>query len=235
MSKAIIQKLLLLAVLSLVAGGALKIYLSEPSEEVQLAADPNRPLQISGLRYSDYDNDYLVSRLQFDNLQVRPRRFGPFKIQSVNEVLIRNAQIERLPAPQKEQSINGERGSVSEQLSGNLRRFLKSQKIGRVQRVVFDGFQYTRTDSHPEEIASKIMARGAEYDFRQKKLTLIDATLEERTSMRHLSAGRVEWHESKQAWWISGAGELTKANQPRKTLNNVWLDEHLEQIPVKSL
>ncbi len=203
---------------------------STPPPQERFHVDLNRPMQISGLRYSNYYDDNLESRLEFDNFQVRPRRFGPFKIQSVNEIFIRNARIQRLPVAQKEEKQEEEKDSISNQLPASLKEFLKSQKIGRVQRVVFEGLQYTRIDSHAEGITSKIMARHAEYDFRQKKLILTNAALNNYAVTRHLIAKEIEWNESKRAWWVSGAATLREENNPSKTLKKVWLNESLEQI-----
>lgn len=232
--KSIIRKSLLFMIILFVCWGAYSIISYENAllATEPLTVDPNRPIQMSGMRYSSYYDSNLLSRVTFDNLQVRPRRFGPFKIQSINEVFIRNARIEKRPTPLKEAPSNKGKSSSSTNLSSNLKQFLISQKVGRVQRIIVMGLQYVRINNHVDGIISQIIARKAEYDLRGKKLVLTDAQLDDYASTRHLSAKKLEWSEKRRAWWVSGNATLREKKQPKKTLQNVWLNENLEILPL---
>ena len=161
---------------------------------------PSHPARITGLKYSAYEEGRLLSRMQAEEFEVRPRKFWVFNIRPWNEAVIVNAKLE----------VHLSENTPSE---GDifLGKFLipdyeegtaTSKGMGLITRVVIKGLVLEiYRENKPSVIAR---ARGASIDLRTKEARLISASLQGVASKKRIESRLMIWENSEKVFKIPG-------------------------------
>jgi hypothetical protein len=201
-----------------------------PSQSIGTKARSQRPLHIEELDYTTYVMGKAVSNVKFQQLDVRPRKFGVFRIRSVNELYLKKLRLEVLTAEQTTSDKTSKvEASIGEVLTGSLNGLPQMRNLGRIQQVVVEGLEVLTLASEKRQLESVVRARQAVFDVRRKELTLKHANVEFFSLKRRLTASQLIWDEREKLWVIDKHATLWDHGE-KVRLNHVKLNELLELV-----
>lgn len=166
------------------------------------------PLKIMGLKQRTYNNGKLTTLVEADEFKVRPRKhhflfnMSPiinikpiFNIRPFNEAILKNAKFEVHLYPE----ISAETGLFfigKNMVSSDL------QGMGIVTRVLIEGLIM---DIYKDDILSLVVeADKARIHIRKKEVKLINATIKDMSSQKHITSRLIIWNEKEKVFKIPG-------------------------------
>lgn len=166
------------------------------------------PLRITGLKQHTYSDGKLTTMLKADEFKIRPRKLhflfnmSPiinirpiFNIRPYNEAILKNAKlgIHLYPEISEETELFLiDKNMLSSDLKG----------MGIITRVLIKGLAI---NIYKNEILSlKVTADKACFYLRKKKLNLIDATITDILSQKHIMSKFIIWDEKEKLFKIPG-------------------------------
>ncbi len=181
----------------------------QPEAPVASSSSPSAPLSIKGLAYSNYEGDQLLSRVEANRLQVRPRKFFVFNIKSVNEVILEQGRFE-IHMVENQEAGKGERFSLGAELSTSVNGLAGLKGMGRITRCLVGGMAMDIFLAGKPHFLVK--AEKAFMDFQKKETRFENVLLEGGASEKKIWAEQVWWDEGQQIFRIPGK---YKARTPR--------------------
>jgi len=197
---------------SLVLLGWLFLFSPEDATPKENTKNHPSPLRISGLSYSNYQEDLLISKVQVQKLYVRPRKIGLFSIKSVNELILDQAHFEfhQWPAVDpKEVTTLG--NGIATSLKGltNLRGIGMGHIIrGIVSNMVLDVFR-------KEKEYLSVRSNSAIIDFKKKQTRMSKAILTSYADKFVLSSDLIIWDDKNNMFYVPGKYILTTAQRKK--------------------
>ena len=165
-------------------------------------------LRITGLKQRTYNEGKLTTMVEADEFKVRPRRqhflfnMSPiinirpiFNIRPFNEAILNNAKYEVHLYPQ----ISTETG-----LFFNEKNMLSSdlKGMGIITRVLIEGLIM---DIYKDDILSLVVkADKARIHIRKKEAKLINATIKDMSSQKHITSKLIIWNEKEKVFKVPG-------------------------------
>lgn len=190
-----------------------------------------RPLQIEGLEYTNYEEGRVVSRIKMDRLDVRPRKFGIFRIKSVNEVYLKRMSLVMFTHNgQVTVDSSAQAPSMGKMLVDSLQGLSQLRNLGRIQRVLMDNLELLTVRAEPKKLEKVVRARKAVFDVRKKVMALEHAYIENFTHKRRLKADKIKWDERHKHWIVEQQAALWDDGQ-KTLLSRARLNENLELLP----
>jgi hypothetical protein len=227
---------LLLYTIALCGWLGYQAFISQGKETKQLPVvktSSQRPLLVVGLDYSSYDEDQISSRVQVERLEVRPRKFGIFRLKSVNEVFLKQLRLKVVTqerASDEEKAKKAKKGlSPGQLLTKNLNELIQLRKLGKVQRVVIDGVKVFTLASDSQLLDNFISAQKAVFDVRKKTLLMEHAQVENFPLKRRLTSSQLTWDDRKKLWLVEKKATLWN-NGKASQLSHVKLNKKLELV-----
>ncbi len=158
-------------------------------------------MEIEGLKYSNYKEGKLQSRVQAAQLMVVPRKIGAFQIKSINEAVITRFRLEmhssNLPAePIKTGS------ALPDELSDGIKGLAAIKGTGRIVKMTIAGMEIlSLRDEKPEFI---LQARVGSFDARHKQLQLENVIMQQPEKHLRLTTDRAIWNKEINAFEVPG-------------------------------
>lgn len=185
-------------------------------------------LNISGLAYSNYVGERLVSRLEAETLTVAPRKMGAFRIKSVNELVLRKVtfllELDASPKVVSEGDSN-----QPDQFTLGLKNIVDIKGMGRITQVVADGLRLDLRKSGEAHL--HVEAKAGVFDLKKKELRMDDALLKNPLG-KTLVGSLVIWDEAERIFRIPGSYVLTESG--RQTLGEgAFLDTDFKVLPLQ--
>ncbi len=175
---------------------------SQKSEApVSAPSSRSAPLAIQGLSYSNYEGDKLLSRLEANRLQVRPRKFFVFNLKSVNEVMLEQGRFE-IHMVENQEAGEGASFSLGAELSTSVNGLAGLKGMGRITRCLVGGMAMDIFKSGKPHFLVK--AEKAFMDFHKKETRLENVLLEGVGSEKKVWAEQAWWDEERQIFRIPG-------------------------------
>ena len=170
-------------------------------------------MEIAGLKYSNYKEGKLQSRVQAAQLMVVPRKIGAFQIKSINEAVITRFRLEmhssNLPAePNKTRSV------LPDELSDGIKGLAAIKGTGRIVKITIAGMEIlSLRDEKPEFI---LQARVGSFDARQKQLQLENVTMLQPENHLRLTTDLAIWNKEINAFEVPGPYVLYRGKEVDK-------------------
>lgn len=188
-------------------------------------------LNISGLAYSNYSGDRLVSRLEAETLAVAPRRMGAFRIKSVNELVLRKVtfllELDLPPELAPEENFD-----QPDQFSLGLKNLVDIKGMGRITQVVVDGLRLDLRKSGAVHL--DVAAKAGVFDLKKKELRMDEALLKSAQG-KILISSLVIWDETAKIFRVPGAYVSTdKGREIRGEGASVDMDFNVTPIQEKN-
>lgn len=169
-------------------------------------------LNITGLFYSNYAGERLLSRLQAETLAVAPRKMGSFRIKSVNELVLRDVDfLLDLDVPPDLSADDS--GGQAGQMSFGLKTLVDTKGMGRITRVVVEGLRLDLRKSGENHL--EVTAAGGVFDLKLRELRMNDTVLAGVQGQRLVSA-LVVWDEAAKIFRVPGAYLITDKGEERR-------------------
>ena len=186
-------------------------------------------INISGLAYSNYVGECLVSQLEAETLAVAPRRMGAFRIKSVNELVLRKVTfLLELDAPPE--LASDENSNQPDQFSLGLKNLVDIKGMGRVTQVVVDGLRLDLRKSGVTHL--DVIAKAGVFDLKKKELRM-DEALFKGPLGKTLVSSQVFWDEADRVFRIPGSYLMT--DNARETHGEgALLDTDFKVMPLQT-
>ncbi len=199
---------------------------------------------ISGFGFSTYDGASLITRVQADLFRIVPRKFGIFRMKSVNEAMLVKARFEiYLGNATQSQSVGvaGEKqgqtddpgvfSAFGDQVNSSAKALPGMQEVGNVTRLVMDGMELAFCREQSPYLEAR--ARSGGMDFKKEKITMRDAVLEHFPSGKKIFSETIIWDDDARVFKIPGRYEAhTPKGRAKGRGITVDLDFHVDKIPV---
>lgn len=169
-------------------------------------------MEIEGLKYSNYRDDQLQSRVQAGQLVVVPRQIGIFQVQSINEAVITRFRIEVMNSP--EQKAEKPSISLPNELADGIKGLASIKGSGRITKVTIAGLEVLALQGDQPKFV--LHAKTGTFDARQKQLQLEGITLQQPASGMRIKSERALWNKKINAFEIPGPYELHTAEGVQK-------------------
>lgn len=181
----------------------------EPSRQQSYTATP--PLNIQGLSFSDYLGAQLTSRIRVKQLYVRPRKFGGFRIKSVNELFLDEAKFEfHQVTTHTEPGSPTEGPTLGNGLASAVRGLAELRGIGRVvQGNVQD---MTLEIFRDDKLHLSVVSKSAILDFKKRQTQMKQARLLAPGKNLTLVSNLIVWDDKRELFLVPGRYELKTAN-----------------------
>lgn len=186
-------------------------------------------MEIEGLKYSNYKDGKLQSRVQAAQLVVVPRRIGIFQIQSINEAVISGFRLEmhnaRLAAGE------GNSGAaLPDELSDGIKGLASLKGAGRIVKVTIAGMEILSLRGDRAEFL--LQARVGSFDARRKQLQLENVTMEQPEKQLRLTTDKALWNQDLKAFAVPGPYILYRGKEVVKG-ENIFIDLAFRLISYK--
>lgn len=215
-----INKWLYLGIAGLIATGLLWVgffYDSGSRLVPSTAKSTGVAMDIEGLKYANYKNGKLQSRVQAAQLVVVPRKIGAFQIQSINEAVISHFRLELIRSPDKEK----EEGALPDELSDGIKGLASIKGSGRIVKVTIAGMEIlSLRDNNPEFI---LQARVGSFDARHKQLQLENVVMQQPDNHLRLTTDLAVWNKEIKAFEVPGPYVLYRGKEVVKG-DRVFID-----------
>ena len=184
---------------------------SNASFAVPPATSTNRPLAISGMSYSNFQDDRLTSRVKVEQLQIQSRKFGIFRVRAVNEVLLIKASFDLYQslAANSDDAESRQGLSLTAGLAESMNGLTSLHGMGRVTRAVIDSMdlQVFLTQAPYLQVSS----RRAYLDIEKQTAKFEQARLVGRQGGFQLITPVLIWDEQRKLFHIPGDYRLLTA------------------------
>ena len=197
-----------------------------------VSSSSQHPLAIAGMTYDNYSDGVLTSRIKVEKMQVRPRRFGIFRIQAVNEVALIKARIDLYSAPSASSSKAGESEelSLTAGLTEGVSGLADLRGMGRISRAVIDSlflnvFRNQASGLHLQSLRAILDLKNRTADFAIARLIGHQGDFQ-------LDTALLQWDERHKIFYVPGEYQLTsQAGVQRGTGAVIDADLNLRPIP----
>lgn len=188
------------------------------------------PMSIRGFDFATYEGDRLATRVQAGQFRVKPRKFGIFKLRSVNEVALSKARLEIHRPPEQDGKNVGVLSPLGEQLGSRAQGLLGGKGVGNITRAVMDGVELVFYGGGSPHL--RVSAQAGEMDFRSKEIRMREAVLEHLPSQRKIASKVIVWDEREGLFRVPGAYQATtpKGRATGRGIS-VDLDFRVEKLP----
>lgn len=160
------------------------------------------PFNISGLSFSNYQTDQLISKVQVNQLYIRPRKLGPFTMKSVNELFMQQAYFQFYLWPESEGNLGG--ASLGDGLASSMEGItqMRSRGIGhivrgKVRKMALDIYRQQQT-------YISLRSAQAVFDFNRKETRFRDAILKVHTEDFQLTSDLIVWDDEGEFFYVPG-------------------------------
>lgn len=205
------------------------IYLSHETEgrlSVETVNSTGIAMEIEGLKYSNYKDGRLQSRVQAGQLVVVPRKIGIFQIHSINEAVISRFRLEILNAPLTSGAANHQ-SDLPLELSDGIKGLAAIKGSGRITKVTISGMEIiSLRDDKP---VLRLIAQTGLFDARQKQLKLEKIVLQNPSIGLRISSEQALWNKKINAFEIPGPYELHTADGIQKG-ERIYVDMNFRLI-----
>lgn len=193
-------------------------------------------IEIEGLKYSNYKDEKLQSRVQAAQLMVVPRKIGVFQIQSINEAVISQFRLEIFNSPPtipgNQEKLNSapsvaRENEFADELSEGIKGLASIKGAGRITKVTITGMEiFSLREDKPEFI---LQARVGSFDARKKELQLEQVTLLQPITGMRIVTERAVWNKKIKAFEIPGDYEVTTEKGVKKG-KRIYIDMNFRLI-----
>ncbi len=207
-----IVKISLISIILLTVGMTLLLLVQKKTPpdtpNALIKKDYREPLKIMGLKQRTYNKGKLTSLVEADEFKVRPKKLhflfnmSPiinirpiFNIRPFNEAILNNAKYEVYLYPDSSTETGllfNEKNMLSSDLKG----------MGIITRVLIENFIM---DIYKDDILSLVVeADKARIHIRKKEAKLINATIKDMSSQKHITSRLIIWNEKEKVFKIPG-------------------------------
>lgn len=182
-------------------------YDSKPSTSL-VEKSGQRPLSISGMAYDTYRNEQLASSIKVENLQVRPRKIGIFRVKSLNEVALTKARFDlyQRPSYAAGEPTAQEGQSLTSGFSEGLNGLASLRGMGRITRATIDSMILNLHRAKGPYL--QLRSRSAILDLKKQNFQFINARLLGRQGAFHLVTPLLKWDEQRKLFYVPGKYRL---------------------------
>ena len=166
-------------------------------------------MEIAGLKYSNYKEGKLQSRVQAEQLMVVPRKIGAFQIKSINEAVITRFRLEMHSSNLAAEPKTG--SALPDELSDGIKGLAAIKGTGRIVKMTIAGMEIlSLRDEKPEFI---LQARVGSFDARHKQLQLENVTMLQPENHLRLTTDLAIWNKEINAFEIPGPYVLYRGKE----------------------
>ena len=208
---------------SLIAAGLLWVaFFYDSSSGIVPTAEKSTgvAMEIEGLKYSNYKEGKLQSRVQAAQLMVVPRKIGVFQIQSINEAVISRFRIEMHKSALPEEKKKTET-VLPDQLSDGIKGLAAIKGAGRIVKVTIAGMEILSLQGDKPEFI--LQARVGTFDARHKQLQLENVIMQQPENHLRLTTDRAVWNKELNAFAVPGPYVLYRGKEVTKG-ENIFID-----------
>jgi hypothetical protein len=170
-------------------------------------------MEIEGLKYSNYKDGKLQSRVQAAQLMVVPRKIGVFQIQSINEAVISRFRLEMHSATLPDEP-NKTGTALPDELSDGIKGLATIKGAGRIVKVTIAGMEILSLRGDKPEFI--LQARVGSFDARHKQLQLENVIMQQPGNHLRLTTDRAVWNKEINAFEVPGSYVLQRGNEVTK-------------------
>ncbi len=164
--------------------------------------NPSRPLDIKGLIFSTYgEQGSLTQRISAKQLMVKPRKFGVFRVKSVNEVVFVAVEFE-FYRQFAEDGNSKDDSSLAAGMAEGMYGLSELKGIGRLTRAAMVGIKM-RVLSQGKETFS-LLAESGEIELKSKKTSFENVRFSLPANQSILEAKKSVWDKELQAFVVAG-------------------------------
>jgi len=177
-------------------------------------------MEIEGLKYSNYKDGKMQSRVQAAQLMVVPRKIGVFQIQSINEAVISRFRLEMHSATLPDEP-NKTGAALPDELSDGIKGLASIKGSGRIVKVTIAGMEILSLRGDKPEFI--LQARIGTFDARHKQLQLENVSMQQPENHLRLTTDRAVWNKEINAFAVPGSYVLHRGNEVVKG-ENIFID-----------
>lgn len=197
---------------------------SQPEELVPEQVLPNETsMSAKSLSFSNYEDGRLTSRFQVDQMVVKPRKFGIFRVKSINEALLLNALFvfHQYSAAEEKVSDRPEGASKKPDLTDGIQGLAELRGVGRLTRAVVDGM--TLEFLHDKEMVLRAQMEKAFIDL-QKNESRFEKSVFQLSRQKIILLGEEAfWDKKNKKFIIPGPYRILEGGD-RKTGTGIAID-----------
>lgn len=150
-----------------------------------------------------YQQGILTNKISADQIFVRSKKMGLFRIRNINELVIKKLAIEQIVYIEQKKESGDILAALQECLPGLKSSQTSSSPFGRIAAITIDGFSLKSStcDGH---ILLTCRAREGKVNNKSTQLELSHIILRSPSSGRVISAQKGQWNQNRQRFEIAG-------------------------------
>lgn len=199
-------------------------------------------MSISGFGFSIYEGASLRTRVQADLFRIVPRKFGIFRMRSINEAALVKARFEIYTdcnggtlaegRPKGKGYENGDAGvfsALGDEFNAQTRGGSGIQGVGNVTRLLMSGLELVFYRDKIPNLEAR--AKNGTMEFKKKEIRMHGAVLEHIPSGKKIAGDTIVWDDDARIFKIAGSYEATTRRGKAKGRGiTVDLDFHVEKM-----
>lgn len=150
-----------------------------------------------------YRHGVLTNKISADQIFVRSKKMGLFRIRNINEMVIKNLALEQIVHPEQEERDGDILIALQECLPGLKSSQSSSSPLGRIAAITIDGFSL-KSSTSDGRILLACRAREGKINNKSTQLELSHIVLRSPDSGRVISAQKGQWNQNRQRFEIEG-------------------------------
>jgi hypothetical protein len=189
-----------------------------PAVPAQVEKSGSSTMSISGFGFSIYEGAALRTRVQADLFRIVPRKFGIFRMKSINEAALTKARFEiytdRNEVGQDKKRDAGVFSALGDEFNTQTRGAPGMQGVGNVTRLVMDGMELAFCREGTPYLEAR--ASSGVMDFKKKEIRMRGAILEHLPSQKKIAGKTIFWDDRARLFKIPGRYESITSRGRRK-------------------
>lgn len=177
-----------------------------------------------------YHQGALSNKISADQVFVRSKRMGLFRVRNINEMVIKNLAIEQIVQTDQKEKPDDLFAALQQCLPGLTSSNSSPSTLGRIAAITIEGF-FLKSSTSDRRILLECKAREGKLNNKSAQLELSHIVLRAPDSDRVISAATGQWNQTRQRFEIEGE---YLAQSPRGTTKShgisVDLHYHLEKL-----
>lgn len=209
-------------------------------KEPNLQESENTPFAMKGITYRNFKKGKLVSRVSADEIKVDQRKFWIFNIRPFKEAVLENAFIQVYTntnsVSESAESAEAKEGidllsfgddilSVGKEMNSN------SMERGVISRGVIKDLVLEVYDA--DKLSISINSKKAYIDFTRELLKMVDVSMKEVDTGKHIESRSVIWNNKNRRFEIEGHYTAISRNQISDG-NMIGVNLNFEITPLRS-
>lgn len=182
--------------------------------------------QTDKIESSTYQQGILTNKISADQIFVRSKKMGLFRIRNINELIIKNLNIEQIIHIEQKEQTGDILAALQECLPCLKSSQSSSSPFGRIAAVTIKGFRL-KSSTTDGRILLACRARDGKLNNKSTQLELSHIVLRSPGSGRIISATKGQWNQNRHRFEIEGE-YLAQSPRGRTKGRGISVDLHYQ-------